>query len=195
MLFFTFLSRHELAAWPILSSRSFPRLWWWSLSVAHKRQRLKQWPIRPRSESPLRISIYFASFRCKLHCPCKITRTTTFLSSPLDVLPKGGFVELPKFQACVRTSFRAKSRRQRSPKGVRGRGQAFNPMEQPPHWFNGILRLRLALPGITRDEAHASITTGVPSSTNSNSSITSALRIRTQPWLAAVPILFSCFVP
>src|SRR4029077_16122807 len=70
---------------PILSSRSFPRLWWWSLSVAHKRQRLKQWPIRPRSESPLIVSIYFASFRCKLHCPCKITRTTTFLSSPLDV--------------------------------------------------------------------------------------------------------------
>ena len=120
MLFFTFLSRHELAAWPILSSRSFPRLWWWSLSVAHKRQMLKQWPIRPRSESPLKCSIYFASFRCKLHCPCKITRTTTFLSSPLDVLPRGGFVKLQKFQACVRRSFRAKSRRQRSPEGVRG---------------------------------------------------------------------------
>ena len=30
---------------------------------------------------------YFASFRCKLHCPCRITRETTFLSSPLDVLP------------------------------------------------------------------------------------------------------------
>ena len=27
MLFFTFLSRHELAAWPILSSRLSPRLW------------------------------------------------------------------------------------------------------------------------------------------------------------------------
>lgn len=34
---------------------------------------------------------YLASFRCKLHCACKITRTTTFLSSSLDVL--GGNVQ------------------------------------------------------------------------------------------------------
>ena len=61
--------------------------------------------------------------------------------------------------------------------------------------FNGILRLRFALLRMTPDEAHASITTGVSSSTNSNSSITSALRIRTQPWLAGVPILSSCLVP
>ena len=132
MLFFTFLSRHELAAWPILSSWSFPRLWWWSLSVAHKRQRLKQWPIRPRSESPLIVSIYFASFRCKLHCPCKITRTTTFLSSPLDVLPRGGFRRTPEVQAYVRASFRAKSRLQRSPESVLGEARVSIPLSNRP---------------------------------------------------------------
>src|SRR5205807_1415530 len=42
---------------------------------------------------------------------------------------------------------------------------------------------------------YASITTGVLSPTKSNSSITSALRIRTQPQLAGVPILSSCLVP
>ena len=42
---------------------------------------------------------------------------------------------------------------------------------------------------------HASITTGVPSSTRSNSSITSALRILTQPQLWGVPTLSSCLVP
>ena len=42
---------------------------------------------------------------------------------------------------------------------------------------------------------HASIMTGVPSSTRSNSSITSAFRILTQPQLSGVPILCSCFVP
>ena len=42
---------------------------------------------------------------------------------------------------------------------------------------------------------YSSMTTGVPSSTNSNKSITSAFRIRTHPWLAGVPILSSCFVP
>ena len=44
-------------------------------------------------------------------------------------------------------------------------------------------------------ENYSSITTGVPSSTSSNSSITSAFRILTQPQLAGVPILSSCFVP
>src|SRR4029077_14579667 len=45
---------------------------------------------RPRSRSLLEVvSIYIASFRCKLHCPCRITRTTTYLSSALDVLPDG----------------------------------------------------------------------------------------------------------
>ena len=44
-------------------------------------------------------------------------------------------------------------------------------------------------------ENHSSITTVVPSSTSSNSSITSAFRILTQPQLAGVPILSSCFVP
>ena len=49
--------------------------------------------------------------------------------------------------------------------------------------------------GLSGLKHHASITTGVPSSTISNNSITSALRIRTQPWLAVVPILCSCLVP
>ena len=138
MLFFTFLSRHELAAWPILSSRSFPRLWWWSLSVAHKRQRLKQWPIRPRSESPLIVSIYFASFRCKLHCPCKITRTTTFLSSPLDVLPRGvsSNSRSPSIPTGVIPSeVEAETR----PRKRSGRGQGFNAKEQPTRCSTGSL--------------------------------------------------------
>src|SRR2546421_596361 len=42
---------------------------------------------------------------------------------------------------------------------------------------------------------HTSIMTGVPSSTRSNSSITSAFRILTQPQLSGVPILCSCLVP
>ena len=42
---------------------------------------------------------------------------------------------------------------------------------------------------------YSSITTGAPSSTRSNNSITSALRIRTHPWLAGLPILSSCLVP
>ena len=42
---------------------------------------------------------------------------------------------------------------------------------------------------------YASITTGVPSSTKSNSSITSAFSILTQPQLSGLPILCSCLVP
>src|SRR5207237_9805401 len=85
MLFLRFLS--PVADGFISSSRLSPRLWSQSLSFERKHQSSKQWPKRPRSRSPLEVvSIYFASFRCKLHCPCRITRTTTFLSSYLDVL-------------------------------------------------------------------------------------------------------------
>ena len=178
----------------ISSSRSFPRLW--SLSpfrVEHKHQSLKQWPKRPRSESPLKCSIYFASFRCKLHCPCKITRTTTFLSSPLDVLPRSGFVELPKFQACATGVIPSEVEAATQLRSVGKAGLSIPWSSRPivqwdPSTCFTLLRM-------TPDEAHTSITTGVSSSTNSNSSITSALRIRTQPWLAGVPILSSCLVP
>src|SRR6266550_2334491 len=85
MLFLSFLS--PVADGFISSSRLSPRLWSQSLSFERKHQSSKQWPKRPRSRSPLEVvSIYIASFRCKLHCPCRITRTTTYLSSALDVL-------------------------------------------------------------------------------------------------------------
>lgn len=42
---------------------------------------------------------------------------------------------------------------------------------------------------------HSSIHTGVPTGTRSNSSITSRFRMRTQPWLAGRPMLFSSLVP
>src|SRR5436189_6042986 len=86
MLFISFFS--PVADGFISSSRLSLRLWGQSLSFEHKHQSSKQWPKRPRSRSPLEVvSIYIASFRCKLHCPCRITRTTTYLSSALDVLP------------------------------------------------------------------------------------------------------------
>src|SRR5262245_31291326 len=86
MLFFTFLSL--VADRFISSSRLFLRWWSSSLSFESKHRSSKQWPKRPRSRSPLEVvSIYLASFRCKLHCACRITRTTTFLSSALDVSP------------------------------------------------------------------------------------------------------------
>src|SRR6266481_3205088 len=88
MLFLSFLS--PVADGFISSSRLSPRLWSQSLSFERKHQSSKQWPKWPRSRSPLEVvSIYIASFRCKLHCPCRITRTTTYLSSALDVLPGG----------------------------------------------------------------------------------------------------------
>jgi hypothetical protein len=84
MLFFTFLS--PVADRFISSNRLSLRLWSQSLSFERKHQSSKQWPERPRSRSLLEVvSIYLASFRCKLHCACRITRTTTFLSSALDV--------------------------------------------------------------------------------------------------------------
>jgi hypothetical protein len=139
MLFLSFLS--PVAHGFISSSRLSPRLWSQSLSFERKHQSSKQWPKRPRSRSPLEVvSIYIASFRCKLHCPCRITRTTTYLSSFLDVLA-GDSIQTPK-----------RSRRSGSHQ-------------------------------VDADELqnHASITTGVPSFTISNNSITSALRILTQP--------------
>src|SRR6266481_5141097 len=42
---------------------------------------------------------------------------------------------------------------------------------------------------------HSLIVTGVSTSTRSKSSMTSAFRIRTHPWLSGWPILSSCFVP
>src|SRR6266404_4882822 len=85
MLFLSFLS--PVADGFISSSRLSPRLWSQSLSFERKHQSSKQWTKRPRSRSPLEVvSIYIASFRCKLHCPRRITRTTTYLSSSLDVL-------------------------------------------------------------------------------------------------------------
>src|SRR6266542_2124675 len=62
----------------ILRSQSFPRLWSQSLCVERKHQNSKQWPKRPRSRSPLKVSIYLASFRSKLHCPFRITRKQRF---------------------------------------------------------------------------------------------------------------------
>src|SRR6266478_2597323 len=83
MLFLSFLS--PMADGFISSSRLSPRLSSQSLSFERKHQSSKQWPKQPRSRSPLEVvSIYIASFRCKLHCPCRITRTTTYLSSFLD---------------------------------------------------------------------------------------------------------------
>ena len=139
MLFLSFLS--PMADGFISSSRLSPRLWSQSLSFERKHQSSKQWPKRPRSRSPLEVvSIYIASFRCKLHCPCRITRTTTYLSSFLDVLA-GDSIQTPK-----------PSRRSGS------------------HQVDA-----------NEPQNHASITTGVPSFTISNNSITSALRILTQP--------------
>ena len=72
MLFLSFLS--PVADGFISSSRLSPRLWSQSLSFERKHQSSKQWPKRPRSRSSLEVvSIYLASFRCKLHCPCRIT--------------------------------------------------------------------------------------------------------------------------
>ena len=62
----------------ILRSQSFPRLWSQSLCVERKHQNSKQWPKWPRSRSPLKVSIYLASFRSKLHCPFRITRKQRF---------------------------------------------------------------------------------------------------------------------
>src|SRR5215208_1592649 len=139
MLFLSFLS--PVANGFISSSRLSLRLWSQSLSFERKHQSSKQWPKRPRSGSPLEVvSIYLASFRCKLHCPCRITRTTTFLSSFLDVL------------AGVSIQTLRRSRRSGS------------------HQVD-----------INKIRNHASITTGVPSFTISNNSITSSLRILTQP--------------
>ena len=139
MLFLSFLS--PMADGFISSSRLSPRLWSQSLSFERKHQSSKQWPKRPRSRSPLEVvSIYIASFRCKLHCPCRITRTTTYLSSFLDVLT-GHSIQT----------------------GKRSRRSGFHQVDAD------------------KLQNHASITTGVPSSTSSNSSITSALRILTQP--------------
>src|SRR6266404_4623407 len=139
MLFLSFLS--PVADGFISSSRLSPRLWSQSLSFERKHQSSKQWTKRPRSRSPLEVvSIYIASFRCKLHCPCRITRTTTYLSSFLDVLA-GDSIQNTK------PSLRSESHQ------------------------------------VDADELqnHASITTGVPSFTISNNSITSSLRILTQP--------------
>jgi hypothetical protein len=139
MLFLSFLN--PVADGFISSSRLSPRLWSQSLSFERKHQSSKQWPKRPRSRSPLEVvSIYIASFRCKLHCPCRITRTTTYLSSFLDVLAGDSIQTL----------------------------KAFAPLRNTRS---------------TQDELqnHASITTGVPSFTISNNSITSSLRILTQP--------------
>src|SRR5215475_3866163 len=110
MLFLSFLSP---VANRFTSSNRLSRRWWsQSLSFERKHQSSKRWPKRPRSRSLLEVvSIYLASFRCKLHCPCRITRETTFLSSPLDVLPP----PLPEAQralksqlqrACPRRPFR-----------------------------------------------------------------------------------------
>src|SRR5512132_1133990 len=72
MLFLSFLS--PVADGFISSSRLSPRLWLQSLSFERKHQSSKQWPKRPQLSSPLEVvSIYLASFRCKLHCPCRIT--------------------------------------------------------------------------------------------------------------------------
>src|SRR6266480_4907680 len=100
MLFLSFLS--PVADGFTSSSRLSPRLWSQSLSFEHKHQSSKQWPKRPRSRSPLEVvSIYIASFRCKLHCPCRITRTTTYLSSALDVLLGSPKNPRPKLQALI----------------------------------------------------------------------------------------------
>lgn len=48
---------------------------------------------------------------------------------------------------------------------------------------------------ISADAAHSPIHTGVPSGTRSKSSITSALRMRTQPWLPRRPMPRSSLVP
>ena len=90
MLFLSFLS--PVVNRFISSNRSSLRWWSPSLSFERKHQSSKQWPKRPRSGSPLEVvSIYIASFRCKMHCPCRITRTTTYLSSALDVSPANPF--------------------------------------------------------------------------------------------------------
>ena len=74
MLFSTFLNVSQPGTSLILNSRSCPRPWSLSPYVEHKHQNSKQWPKRPRSGSPLKVvSIYIASFRCKLHRPCRIT--------------------------------------------------------------------------------------------------------------------------
>src|SRR5215467_13570239 len=72
MLFLSFLS--PVASRFTSNNRSSPHWWWSSLSFEHKHRSSKQWPKRPRSGSPLEVvSIYLASFRCKLHCACRIT--------------------------------------------------------------------------------------------------------------------------
>ena len=164
MLFLSFLS--PMADGFISSSRLSPRLWSQSLSFERKHQSSKQWPKRPRSRSPLEVvSIYLASFRCKLHCPCRITRTTTYLSSSLDVL-LGGSPKNPKSQA-------PNTKNPRSRIANCGATIFLSLMI-------GALVWNLDL-GVWSFSSHASITTGVPSFTISNNSITSSLRILTQP--------------
>src|SRR6476469_10910684 len=93
------------------------------------------------------------------------TRTTTFLSSCLDVLPADSIQ--PRPELCMET---ARPRAVSSDLTRRGRRR---------------LQSRAARrSGEVREDAaqdYASITTGVPSSTISNSSITSSLRILTHP--------------
>ena len=155
MLFLSFLSPVEDGF--TSNSRLSLRLWSQSLSFEHKHQSSKRWPKRPRSGSPLEVvSIYIASFRCKLHCPCRITRTTTDLSSPLDVSPAK-----PSFMRRLETPHLCSSWLTRK---IRDPSLALR--------MTAMLSLR---------RPHCSITTGVPSSTISNNSITSSLRILTQP--------------
>jgi hypothetical protein len=77
---------HKQGAGFISSIRSFPRLWSRSLSFERKHQSSKQWPKRPLSGSPLKISIYLASFRRKLQVPVQNHTEATFLLRSLDVL-------------------------------------------------------------------------------------------------------------
>ena len=72
MLFLSFLS--PMADRFISNSRLSLRWWSHSLSFERKHRSSKQWPKPPRSRSLLEVvSIYLASFRCKLHCACRIT--------------------------------------------------------------------------------------------------------------------------
>lgn len=160
----------------ISSSRLSLRLWSQSLSFERKHQSSKQWPKRPRSSSPLEVvSIYLASFRCKLHCACRITHAQQ------------------RFCQAVWMYRRAFARKPQSQFSLSCNGERSEPsLIYALSWPATINRdPSLALRMTTKQrsdclwylgfEDHASITTGVPSSTISNNSITSALRIRTQP--------------
>jgi len=59
----------------------------------------------------------------------------------------------------------------------------------------GAFKIPWGLERCAWDFFYSSISTDVPSATRSKSSMTSALRIRTQPQLSGWPILSSCFVP